>query len=48
MTAPRLALVASLVCLGPTCVSASAQTDVTLEFGASQIGSAGETKKEES
>ena len=40
MTAARLALLASLISLGPTCVSVSAQTDVTLEFGASQIGSA--------
>ena len=40
MTSPRLALMASLLCLGATCVSLSAQTDVTLELGASQIGPA--------
>ena len=40
MKSPRLAFTASLLCLGPTCVSVSAQTDVTLELGASQIGPA--------
>lgn len=40
MMSPRVSLMASLLCAGPACLSVSAQTEVTLELGASQIGPA--------